>query len=106
MKSAKNIYLHDQSGLRANTIICLHYICIMAHVPYLDQPGYPHAIPMHAKSDLPPSTKEKNYSCFRVGGSFSQNAETTFLLGPGGMHVEHHAASAPRYRGAGDQRCV
>jgi len=44
--------------------------------------------------------------CFRVGGSFSQNPETTFLLGLGGMHVEHHAASAPRCRGAGDQRCV
>ena len=44
--------------------------------------------------------------CFRVGGSFSQNPETTFLLGPGGMHFEHHAASAPRCRGAGDQRCV
>ena len=44
--------------------------------------------------------------CFRVGGSFSQNPETTFLLGPGGMHVEHHVASAPRCRGAGDQRCV
>ena len=28
-------------------------------------------------------------SCFRVGGSFSHNPETTFLLGPGGMHVEH-----------------
>ena len=44
--------------------------------------------------------------CFRVGGSFSHNPETTFLLGPGGMHVERHAASAPRCRGAGDQRCV
>ena len=44
--------------------------------------------------------------CFRVGGSFSQNPETKFLSGPGGMHVEHHAASAPRCRGAGDQRCV
>jgi len=44
--------------------------------------------------------------CFRVGGSFSQNPEITFLLGPGGMHVENHAASAPRCRGAGDQRCV
>jgi len=43
---------------------------------------------------------------FRVGGSFSQNPETTFLLSPGGMHVEHHAASAPRCRGAGDQRCA
>ena len=43
---------------------------------------------------------------FRVGGSFSQNPETTFLLGPGGMHVEHHAVSAPRCRGASDQRCV
>jgi len=40
--------------------------------------------------------------CFRVGGSFSQNLETTFLLGLGGMHVEHQA----RYRGAGDERCV
>jgi len=44
--------------------------------------------------------------CLRVGGSFSHNPETTFLLGPGGMHVEHHAASVPRCRGAGDQRCV
>jgi len=44
--------------------------------------------------------------CFTVGGPFSQNPETTFLLGPGGMQVEHHAASAPRCRGAGDQRCV
>jgi len=44
--------------------------------------------------------------CFRVEGSFSQNPETMFLLGPGGMHVEHHAASAPRCTGAGDQRCV
>jgi hypothetical protein len=44
--------------------------------------------------------------CMRVEGSFSQNPETTFLLGPGGMHVEHHAASAPRYRGASDQHCV
>jgi len=43
---------------------------------------------------------------FSVGGSFSHNPETIFLLGPGGMHVEHHAASAPRCRGAGDQRCV
>jgi len=43
--------------------------------------------------------------CFRVGGSFSQNPKTTFMLGPGGMHVEH-AASAPRCRGAVDQRCV
>ena len=43
---------------------------------------------------------------FRVGGSFAQNPETTFLLAPGGMHDEHHAASAPRCRGAGDQRCV
>jgi len=44
--------------------------------------------------------------CFRVGGSFSHNPETTFLLAPGGMHVDHHAASAPRCRGADDQRCV
>jgi len=44
--------------------------------------------------------------CFRVGGFFSQNPETTFLLGPGCMHVEHHAASAPRCRGTGDQRCI
>jgi len=44
--------------------------------------------------------------CFGVGGSFSQNSETIFLLGPGGKYVEHHAASAPRCRGAGDQRCV
>ena len=43
---------------------------------------------------------------FRVGGSFSQNPETTFLLGPGGMHVEHDAASAPRCRGSGDQRFI
>ena len=45
-------------------------------------------------------------SCFRVGGSFSQNPETTFLFGPVGRHVEHHAASALRCRGAGDQHCV
>ena len=46
--------------------------------------------------------------CYRVEVSFSQNPETTFsdLLGPGGMHVEYHAVSAPRCRGAGDQRCV
>ena len=44
--------------------------------------------------------------CFRVGGSFSQNPETTFLLGPGCMHVEHHTASSPRSRGAGDNHCV
>jgi len=34
--------------------------------------------------------------CFRVKGSLSQIPETTFVLGPGVMHVEHHAASAPR----------
>ena len=30
------------------------------------------------------------------------------ICNPGGMHDEHHAASAPRCRGAGasDQRCV
>ena len=44
--------------------------------------------------------------CFRVGGSFSHNSDTTFLLGPGDMHVEYHVASTPRCRGAGDQRCV
>jgi len=45
-------------------------------------------------------------SYFRVGGSFSQDSETTFLLGSGGMHVEHRVASVPRCSGAGDQRCV
>ena len=46
------------------------------------------------------------FICFRVGGSFSQNPEATFLLCPGGTHVEHHPACAPRCRGTGDQRCV
>ena len=43
--------------------------------------------------------------CFRVGGSFSQNPETTFLLGLGGMHVEHHVASGEIKRRC-EENCV
>ena len=57
------------------------------------------------------TTNEKNWSrlllsVLESGALFLKKPETTFLLGPGGIHFEHHAASDPRCRGAGDQRCV
>ena len=47
-----------------------------------------------------------SFGLLRLGGSFSVNPETILRLGPGGMHFEHDAVSAPRCRGAGVECCA
>ena len=48
----------------------------------------------------------EEFGLLGLGGSFSVYPETILRLGPGGMHFEHHAVSAPRCRGAGIERCA